>query len=328
MELTRLIATRRSLRAYASRPVEPEKIERMLKAARWSPSCANRQPWRFVVVFADDPARHAVEAALDPGNAWAKKAPVLIVSGGGKGAGAIVESRTHDLHDAGLALMSLIYRAFDQGLLAHPMGGFMEVPLREALALPDDFLPMAVTAVGYPGRHEDLDEATRKKDERPNTRKELGAIAFRGRWGEPFRGTLPAGPRRSYETDIPLRFCDIDAMGHVNNAVAVTLLESGRFRFFADVLGAVGVEDIDFILAETMCRYKLPILLQDPVRLRMHITDVSRSSFRFHYVMFDARDGRVFVEAETVQVSYDYASGRPKPLSPAFREKAADYIGG
>ena len=328
MELTRLIASRRSRRAYADRRVEPEKIERMLEAARWSPSCANRQPWRFVVVFAEDPARRGVEDALDPGNGWAKKAPVLVVSGARKGAGAIVESRSYDLHDAGLALMSLVYRAFDQGLLAHPMGGWKEAPLRAALGLPDDFLPMAVVAVGYPGRPEDLDAVTRAKDEKPNVRKVLGEVAFRAAWGEPFRGTLPASPRKSYEIDIPLRFADIDAMGHVNNAVILSLFELGRVRFHADVLGSARVEDIDFILAESYCRYRAPILLQDPVRLRMHVTDVSRSSFRYRCALFDARDGRVFAEAETVQVAYDYAAGRPKAISPGFLEKVADYVGG
>ena len=81
MEFHRVIGARRSLRAFSQRPVESEKIERMLEAARWSPSCANRQPWRFVVVGADAPSRAAVEEALDAGNAWAKRAPVLIAAG-------------------------------------------------------------------------------------------------------------------------------------------------------------------------------------------------------------------------------------------------------
>ncbi|MGA8754565.1 nitroreductase family protein, partial [Candidatus Deferrimicrobium sp.] len=71
MEFHRVIGARRSLRAFSQRPVEQEKIERMLDAARWSPSCANRQPWRFVVVGTDAPSRAAVEEALDAGNAWA-----------------------------------------------------------------------------------------------------------------------------------------------------------------------------------------------------------------------------------------------------------------
>ncbi len=124
MEFDRVIRARRSLRAFSQRPVETEKIERMLDAARWSPSCANRQPWRFVVVAADAPSRAAVEGALDAGNAWAKRAPVLIATGARRVDAAVVESRDYFLHDTGLALMSLLYRAVDLGLMVHPMAGW------------------------------------------------------------------------------------------------------------------------------------------------------------------------------------------------------------
>lgn len=316
MEFRRLIAARRSRRAYADRPVEPEKIERMIEAARWSPSCANRQPWRYVIVDRGAPSRAALEAALDPGNAWAKRAPVLVVAAARRADGSVVESREYFLHDTGLATMSLLYRGVDLGLLVHPMAGWKEGAVREALAMPGDAVPIAVVAVGYPGRHEDLDEETRRKDEKPRVRKGTGEIACAGRWGEPFRGTLPAAPARVYETDIPLRFGDLDAMGHVNNAVVLTLLELGRLKFHADVMGLARVEDIRFILAEAVLRYRIPILLQDVVRLRLSVTDLSRSSFRFLYELFDPRDGRVFVEAETVQVMYDYAAGRSTAISP------------
>ncbi|MGE5700302.1 MAG: thioesterase family protein [Deltaproteobacteria bacterium] len=328
MEFRKLIAARRSLRAFADRPVEPGKIERMLDAARWSPSSANRQPWRFVVVEKGDSRRPLLEGALDPGNSWAKRAPVLIVSGARREDGSVVESREYYLHDTGLATMSLLYRGADQGLLVHPMAGWKEGPLKAALSMPDDFRPIAVVAVGYPGRREDLDEETRKKDERPRVRKETGEIAFIGRFGEPFRGTLPPAPAKMYETDIPLRFGDIDAMGHVNNAVTMTLFELGRVKFFAEVLGARKVEDITFILAEANVRYRIPILLHDRVRLRMCITEVSRSSFRFRCELFDPGDGRVFTEAETVQVMYDYGTGRPRPVDAQFLEKIQEYLGG
>ncbi|HEU5360933.1 MAG TPA: thioesterase family protein [Candidatus Deferrimicrobiaceae bacterium] len=328
MEYHKVIAQRVSRRAYADRPVEPEKIERMIEAARWSPSCANRQPWRFVIVGRNDPSRAALDRALDEGNSWARRAPVLIVAGARKADAAVVESREYFLLDTGLATMSLLYRGVDQGLLVHPMAGWKEEPLRAALSLPGDFLPAVVVAVGYAGNPEDLDEQARKKDEKPRVRKATGEIAFSGRWGNPFRGTLPSGPAKVYETDIPLRFGDIDAMGHVNNAVTMTLFELGRAKFFAEVLGVRRVEDYEFILAEAKVRYRLPILLQDEVRLRMHITDVARSSFRFQAELFDPRDGRVFTEAETVQVMYDYTTGRAKPVSAEFLAKVEDYIGG
>ncbi|MGE5189081.1 MAG: thioesterase family protein [Gemmatimonadota bacterium] len=328
MEFRKLIASRRSGRAYADRPVEAEKVERMLEGARWSPSSANRQPWRYVIVDREAPSRAALEAALDPGNAWAKRAPVLIAAAARRADGAVVESRDYYLHDTGLATMSLLYRGVDQGLLVHPMAGWREGAVRAALGIPDDAVPIAVVAVGYPGRHEDLDEEARRKDAKPRVRKGLGEIAYSGRWGEPFRGALPASPAAVYETDIPLRFSDIDAMGHVNNAVTLTLFELGRLKFFADVMGASRVEDIRFILAEAVVRYRLPILLTDRVRLRMTVADVSRSSFRFLCELFDPADGRVFTEAETVQVTYDYATGRPVPLSARESEVLRGYMAG
>lgn len=328
MEFSRILDVRRSGRAYSDRPVEPQKLERMLEAARWSPSCANRQPWRFVVVERGDPSRPAVEESLDPGNAWAKKAPVLIVAGARRADGAVVEGREYSRHDTGLAVMALILRGVDQGLSVHPMAGWREEALRAAVGAPDDFRPIAVVAVGYPGRPADLDEETRKKDERPRTRKPLGEIASRGRFGVPFLAAPSAAPAKFYETDIPLRFADLDAMGHVNNAVTLTLLETGRLLFCHEVLGVERVEEIDFILAEARVRYRLPILLRDRVRLRMHVTDVTRSSFRFVYTLFDPRDGRVFTEAETVQVAYDYAAGRPRPLSPEFLARIREYMDG
>jgi YbgC/YbaW family acyl-CoA thioester hydrolase len=328
VDFARLIDARRSTRAFSDRPIEADKVARLFEAARWSPSCSNRQPWRFVAVHRGDPARAAFEEALDAGNGWAKRAPLLVASGGSEADLLKVETRDYLLHDAGLALMSLLYRAADLGLLAHPMAGWKEAPLRAALSLPDDFHPIAVTAIGYPGHPGDLDEATRKKDEKPRTRRPIAERVFAGRWGVPHPAVLPGPPERHFETGIPIRFSDIDAMGHVNNALTLTLLEQGRMAFYAEVVGVRRVEEIDFVIAESTCRYKAPIRLHDPVRLRLHIADVSRSAFRFRYLLFDPDDGRVFTEAETVQVVYDYAAGRPKPVSPEFIEKVRAYIGG
>ena len=328
MEHGRVILARRSLRAFSDRPVEPQKIERLLEAARWAPSAGNRQPWRFVVVGREASTRTAVEAALDAGNAWARRAPVLIVTCARKADGAVTQAREYWAHDTGLALMGLIQRAVDLGLVAHPMAGWDEAALRAAVWLPDDVQPLSVTAVGYAGRHEDLDPDTRAKDERPRTRKLLGEIAFAERYGELFEATLRPAPERYFEADLTLRFRDIDAMGHVNNAVVVTLLEHSRLLIFNAVYGPVDTVEFPFILAEITVRYRTPITLGDRLQARLHVTDVARSSFRFQYVLRDPGDGRVFVEAESTQVAYDYRAGRPVPLAPEFLAKLEPYVGG
>jgi acyl-CoA thioesterase FadM/nitroreductase len=326
MELARVLAARRSGRAFVDRPVEPAQIERLLEAARWAPSAVNRQPWRFVVVDRDAPTRAGVEAALDAGNAWARRAPLLIVACAQRPDPP--RPRDTSRHDLGLATMSLILRAVDLGLRAHPMGGWAEAPLRQAVALPADFEPVTVVAIGYPGRPEDLDPETRAKDERPRTRRPLGEIASAGRFTTPYPATLRSAPPRYFECDIPLRFRDIDAMGHVNNAVTVTLLEQARVHFFAALFGVRGLDDFPFILAELALRYLRPIRLPDRVQARVHVTEVMRSSYRLHYQLRDPGDGSVFAEGETVQVSYDYQARRPRPHGPELLALLDPYLAG
>ncbi|HEY3355125.1 MAG TPA: nitroreductase family protein [Polyangia bacterium] len=328
MQVRRAIAARQSRRAFAARPVERDKLERLLEAARWAPSSGNKQPWRLIVVGRDAPSRAGVEAALDPGNAWAQAAPVLLVIAARPADGSRAESRAYHHHDCGLALMSLLLRATDLGLLAHPMAGWREAPLQAAVGLPPEYAPISVTAIGYPGRAADLDPVTRAKDERPRTRLPLEQVAFDGHFGVGFAATLPTAPAKVFAVEIPLRFADLDAMGHVNNAVTLTLFETGRLKFFADVLGARRPDEIDLILAQADCRYVRPIQLSDVVHVRMFVTDVGTSAFAFQAELFDPRDGRVFAQAETVQVQYDYAAGRPLPLRPELLAQIRDYIGG
>lgn len=65
-DFLQLVASRQSDRAYdMSRAVEPEKLERILEAARLSPSACNAQPWRFVVIT--DPELSVKVGKLLPG---------------------------------------------------------------------------------------------------------------------------------------------------------------------------------------------------------------------------------------------------------------------
>src|SRR5437763_6149166 len=76
-----LLAERWSPRAFSDRKVEPEKLRSMLEAARWAASCFGDQPWRFVIATRDDQEGfEKLASCLLPGNAWAKSAPVLMLS--------------------------------------------------------------------------------------------------------------------------------------------------------------------------------------------------------------------------------------------------------
>src|SRR5919206_351582 len=77
-----LLAGRWSPRAFdPDRPVTEAQLTALLEAARWAPSAANSQPWRFLVTHRGEPAFDRVLATPAPGNQlWAKDAPVLLLA--------------------------------------------------------------------------------------------------------------------------------------------------------------------------------------------------------------------------------------------------------
>lgn len=181
------IRRRRSTRHFdPERPVPREHLLAMLEAARWAPSSRNAQPWRFVVCDAqDDPAAlERARACLNPGNAWARSAPVLILA---------VARLHHDdgrpnayaWHDVGLATAHLMLQAVALGLAVHPLAGFDRARAREAFVIPDGYEPVTMVAVGYPGDPARVPPEWAEREAAPRTRLPLGAIAFAGTWGRP-----------------------------------------------------------------------------------------------------------------------------------------------
>jgi nitroreductase len=181
-----IFRTRWSPRAFADRPVEPEKIRRMLEAARWTMSSYNEQPWRYVVATKQDEEEYdALLNCLIEGNqAWARLAPVLMMSfvkttfdRNGK------ENRCAQ-HDVGAASAALTFQATSMGLYVHQMAGIRADVARETFDVPDDVEPMAGLAVGYLGDPERLPEERRAGERRPRSREPLSAFVFQGTWGD------------------------------------------------------------------------------------------------------------------------------------------------
>jgi nitroreductase len=148
MELLEVVAKRYSARAYEPTPVEPEKLERILEAARLAPSACNLQPWHIYVVR-DADARHAVCAGY--GGAWMRQAPVIVVVCG-EASRAWVRSDGRCYVDVDVAIIAdhLILAAANEGLGTCWIGAFDPEAVRRALHIPDTLEPIVMTPVGYP----------------------------------------------------------------------------------------------------------------------------------------------------------------------------------
>jgi len=182
-----LIARRWSPRAIdPTRPVPREAVLPLLEAARWAPSCYNEQPWRYLVFEGSDPAAlQQARECLSQGNAWARNAPLLMLSVAKNDFALNNRPNRHAQHDVGLASENLVLQAVALGLVAHQMAGFDSKRAREVFGIPDDFTPMAMIAVGYPGEVEDLSPELQEREKAPRSRKPMTETAFAGRWSNP-----------------------------------------------------------------------------------------------------------------------------------------------
>ena len=180
--------SRWSPRAFADRPVEPEKMRRMLEAARWTMSSYNEQPWRYMVAsrHEDPEAYERLLGCLVEGNqSWAKHAPVLMLAFYKKTfSGRDRENRCAP-HDLGAASAALTFQATAMDLYVHQMAGIHKDIARETYDVPDDFEPMTGLAVGYLGAPTLLNEKQQTSEQAPRSRKALDTLVFGDNWAEP-----------------------------------------------------------------------------------------------------------------------------------------------
>ncbi len=170
-----LLTKRQSVRNYKNIPVEAEKLERCLEAARLSPSACNSQPWTFIVV--DEPELKAKVARATFSstvrfNKFTVEAPVLLAVVTEKSTlvpqmGNFLKNQQYNLIDIGIAIENFVLQAAYEDLGTCIIGWFDEKTIKELLNIPSKKRVNIVISLGYPSN-----KMTRKK-----IRKSLGKIA-------------------------------------------------------------------------------------------------------------------------------------------------------
>ena len=181
-----LLKQRWSPRAFAERPVEIDKLLSLWEAARWSASCANQQPWYFIVATREEKAEYArlLSCLRENNQLWASQAPVLMVSVAKLAFDMNGQPNRYAFHDVGLAVANLIVQATALGLCVHQMAGFYPDKVRELYGVPDGFEPVAGIVLGYSGNPATLPEDLQQREVAPRTRHPLESFVFQGAWGE------------------------------------------------------------------------------------------------------------------------------------------------
>lgn len=181
MDVMQAIKGRRSVRKYKPDPVSDEAVESVLDAARWAPSWANTQCWRFVVVR-DHLMRDKLAATVKPETnraaAAIREAPVTIVACAEKGRAGYYKGEVCTdkgdwfMFDVALAMQNLVLAAYAAGLGTVHVGRFDAQEAARILELPDNVVVVEMTPLGYP-------------DQEPIAppRKELAEIVFKEKYG-------------------------------------------------------------------------------------------------------------------------------------------------
>ena len=147
---------------------------------------------------------------------------------------------------------------------------------------------------------------------------------------------MSAGSPRPGEADVPfrfrttveIRFRDIDALGHVNNAVYFTYFEIARSAYFAAVQGRrLGIKDFGIVVAEASCRYRSPAFYGERLIVEVATTSLRSRSFELRYRITVEDEGRLVAEGRTVLVAYDHRARRTTTLTPALRRQLGTFEG-
>lgn len=164
-----LAQKRQSDRAYRDKPVEQEKLDRILEAARLAPSACNAQPWKLIIVT-DPEIRHKVAEASSSKalsmNHFSRQAPVQIVlveeeANFTSKFGGWLKQKHYPQLDLGIVASYICLAAADEGLGSCTLGWFNNEKLTQLLGIPKRKKVMLVILIGYSA------QATRTKTRKP-----------------------------------------------------------------------------------------------------------------------------------------------------------------
>lgn len=147
MDVLSAIKGRRSIRKYSDKPVEEEKLLKVLEAARLAPSARNEQNWKFIVVKDPETKEKLTEAI---GQSFVGEAPIILVSCGTEPKSVMRGGQPRYTVDLSIATAYMILEAYEQGLGTCWLGSYDEDKVKKVLGIPEDVRVVAITPLGYP----------------------------------------------------------------------------------------------------------------------------------------------------------------------------------
>jgi len=148
VDVIKAIMGRRSVRSYQPKPIEQEKLNGILEAARLAPSARNMQEWRFVVVRDPDTKKKLVPAAKN--QAFVGEAAVVIAACAVETQHIMTCGQLCYPIDLAIAVDHMTLKAWEEGIGSCWIGAFHEDQVKEILEIPQNIRIVSLLALGYP----------------------------------------------------------------------------------------------------------------------------------------------------------------------------------
>ena len=126
--------------------------------------------------------------------------------------------------------------------------------------------------------------------------------------------------------NVPVRFRDLDPMGHAHHSLPLVYIEEARAAYWRDVVGREGLGNIDYVLGQVTVRFIQRIHFPNTLRIGVRVSRLGKSSFTMEYELRDEA-GELLCSAETVQVMYDYAAAQSKVIPDTVRAAITRFEG-
>ena len=131
--------------------------------------------------------------------------------------------------------------------------------------------------------------------------------------------------RFRFVRSVPVRFRDLDALGHVNHVVYLSYVEQVRTEYFRDVLLIEVPEGLTWVIARVWCDYLLPLAFGETVEVGWRISRLGGASADYEFEL--ARGGEIVARGGGVLVNSDARAARSAPIPEPWRDRVARFEG-
>jgi acyl-CoA thioester hydrolase len=128
-------------------------------------------------------------------------------------------------------------------------------------------------------------------------------------------------------TEFPVRFSDVDSLGHVNNAVYLSYFEEARVHYFNNLINLKfdNKPSLSIIVLEIKCAYRSPAYFGDTLRAYCRVSWMRTKSAEMQYLITDIKTGRKVADGSSILVAYYYQAGQSIAIPDDIRKAIADY---